>query len=85
MTPSPRIKGPRRPARHGLSAVEVLILLVIAVGLVLCVLMILPRQRETARMASCQQNLMQIGAALALYDQSQRFLPQVPPLCKEPA
>ena len=36
--------------------------------------------RETARMVSCQRNLMQIGTALALYDQSQGFLPCVPEL-----
>src|SRR5205823_4413966 len=31
-------------------------------------------------MVSCQRNLMQIGIALALYDQSQGFLPSVPEL-----
>ena len=36
---------------------------------ILCLFMILPRRRETARMASCQRNLMQIGTALGLYDQ----------------
>jgi prepilin-type processing-associated H-X9-DG protein len=83
MTPLARKKGPARPARRGLSAIELLIVLVLVVFVVLCVLMILPRQRETARMAACQQNLMEIGEALALYDQSQRFLPQVPPLREE--
>jgi prepilin-type processing-associated H-X9-DG protein len=78
-------RGPGNPARHGLSAIEVLIALLIVVVLVLCLLMILPRQRERARMASCQRNLMQIGVGLALYDQNQRFLPQVPPLDAEPA
>jgi Protein of unknown function (DUF1559) len=80
MSRLPRKTGPRRPARRGLSAIELLVVLVIVVFFVLCVLMLLPRQRETARMASCQRNLMQIGAALALYDQNQRSLPQVPPL-----
>ena len=46
----------------------------------LSLFMILPRRRETARMASCQRNLMQIGVALGLYDQSQGFLPYVPEL-----
>jgi hypothetical protein len=82
MSRLPRKTGPRRP---GLSAIELLVVLVIVVFFVLCVLMILPRQRETARMASCQRNLMQIGAALALYDQNQRSLPQVPPLGAAPA
>jgi prepilin-type processing-associated H-X9-DG protein len=80
MSRLPRTTGRSRPARRGLSAIELLVVLVIAVCFVLCVLMILPRQRETARMASCQRNLMQIGVALALFDQNQRSLPQVPPL-----
>jgi prepilin-type processing-associated H-X9-DG protein len=53
--------------------------------LALCVLTILPRQRESARMAACQRNLMQIGAALVHYDHGQQFLLQVPPLGAAPA
>ena len=41
-------------------------------------LMSLPRGRESARMATCQRNLMQIGHGLALYHQLQRHYPTVP-------
>jgi len=67
-------------ARRGLSAIEVIVVLAILGIFALCVFMILPRRRETARMVSCQRNLMQIGTALGLYDQSQGFLPYVPEL-----
>jgi prepilin-type N-terminal cleavage/methylation domain-containing protein/prepilin-type processing-associated H-X9-DG protein len=63
--------------RRGLSAVEVIVVVAIMGILVLCVFMVLPRRRETARLAACQRNLMQIGTALALYDQGEGFLPQV--------
>jgi hypothetical protein len=49
------------------------------------VLMSLPRQRESARLASCQRNLMQIGIALAMYNQAERQLPTVPELSANPA
>jgi len=38
----------------------------------------LPRWRETARMAACQKNLMQIGVALQLYHQATRHYPTSP-------
>jgi hypothetical protein len=58
----------------------VVVVLGIMALFVLCLIMILPRRRETARMASCQRNLMQIGVALALYDQNQGCLPSIPEL-----
>jgi prepilin-type processing-associated H-X9-DG protein len=70
----------RSQSRRGLNAIEVMVILVIVVMLSLCLAMILPRRREAARMARCQRNLMQIGMALALYDQDRGSLPQVPPL-----
>jgi type II secretory pathway pseudopilin PulG len=71
--------------RRGLSAVEVIVVLAIMAMFALLLVMILPRRRETARMVSCQRNLMQIGVALALYDQGQKTLPCVPPLGDKPA
>jgi type II secretory pathway pseudopilin PulG len=66
--------------RRGLTAVEMLVILAILGVAALFVVMALPRRRETARSVSCQRNLMQIGVALALYDQSQGALPGVPDL-----
>ena len=60
-------------------------MLVIVFLVVMVVAFALPRQRETARRAGCQRNLMQIGIALALYDQSERRLPTVPRLGTESA
>lgn len=48
--------------------------------LAMSLVMILPRRREAARMAACRRNLMQIGVALALYDQGQGSLPSIPEL-----
>jgi prepilin-type N-terminal cleavage/methylation domain-containing protein/prepilin-type processing-associated H-X9-DG protein len=72
-------------ARRGLSAIEVIVVLAILGLFVLCGFMILPRRRETARMDACQRNLMQIGMALGLYDQSQGLLPSVPELASPDA
>ena len=73
-----RRKAMNAGRRHGLSAVELLVILAIGTLFVLFLLMMLPRSRESARMASCRRNLMQIGVALSLYDQSVGFLPSVP-------
>lgn len=63
--------------RRGLNAVEVIIVAAILAILALALLMTLPGRRETARRASCQMNLMQIGVALMLYDQQTNHLPAV--------
>jgi prepilin-type processing-associated H-X9-DG protein len=47
-------------------------------------LVLLARQREVARMAGCRRNLMQVGIALELYDQSTGCLPAVPRLAADP-
>jgi hypothetical protein len=62
-------------ARRGLSAADVIVLLVVIILVVLVLLMFLPRGREHARMASCQNNLAHIGFSLALYDQLKHQLP----------
>ena len=79
--PHPLVLGSTAP-RCGLSAPEVLVVLVIVFFIALFVLMGLTRQRESARFAGCQRNLMQIGAAVALYDQSAGHLPEVPDLAR---
>jgi prepilin-type N-terminal cleavage/methylation domain-containing protein/prepilin-type processing-associated H-X9-DG protein len=68
---------PASPERRGLNAVEVIIVVAILGILALTLLMTLPGRRETARRASCQMNLMQVGIALVLYDQQTNHLPVV--------
>jgi type II secretory pathway pseudopilin PulG len=70
----------RKPVQRGLGAVEVVVVAVIVALVGLAILASLPRHRELARSAGCQANLMQIGRALALYQQSSGQLPTVPPL-----
>ncbi len=67
------------PLRRGLGAVEVIIIIAIVGFFLLWFLTALPRWRETARMAGCQKNMMQIGVALQLYHQASRHFPSVPP------
>ena len=70
----------KRAARRGISLVEVIVVILI-VGMFLMIAMFaLPRQRESARMNDCRRNLMMIGRALALYDDSASSLPTVPRL-----
>jgi type II secretory pathway pseudopilin PulG len=76
----PRLVGPIGSRRRGLSAAEVIVIAAIVSVIALCAVMALPRRRETARLAACRKNLMQIGQALALYDQSVGHLPTVPEL-----
>ena len=72
-----RTEFSRLHLRRGLSATEVIVLVAIVVVIGLFVLMALPRGRETARIASCRKNLMQIGRALAHYDRDVGHLPTV--------
>lgn len=59
---------------------EVIVVVAILAMFLLFLLMMLPRRRESARRLTCQLNLMQIGAALVLYDQEESHLPVVPQL-----
>lgn len=68
------------PTRRGITAIEVLVVMVIVFLMVMVVAFALPRQRETARLVGCERNLMQIGNALALYDRMEGRLPTVPRL-----
>ena len=71
---------PRGSTRRGLGGVEVIVIVALVGFLVLCVLIVLPKGRETSRMAGCQRNLMRIGVAAQLYEQANRRYPTVPPL-----
>ncbi len=71
---------PRQPLARGLGLVEVVVIVAVVSFLVLCVLIVLPKGRETSRMAGCQRNLMQIGVAVQLYEQANRHYPTTPPL-----
>jgi hypothetical protein len=72
---SPR--GELGNARAGITAADVIAVLAIFCLAVLVILLMLPRGREHARMASCQNNLAHIGRALALYDHLEHKLPSV--------
>lgn len=67
----------RRTQRPGVQAVEVIVVTVLLVIAFLIALMALPRRREVSRSVGCGQNLMKLGIAVALYDQTTRRLPGV--------
>ncbi|MBV8315089.1 MAG: DUF1559 domain-containing protein [Planctomycetaceae bacterium] len=74
-----RFGGRDHPARRrGVTLVEVIVVVVILTLLALVAATALPRGRETARLAACQDHLRQIGIALVLYDQMAGHLPMVP-------
>src|SRR5262245_57191134 len=74
---SGRPRGGLGTARAGITAADVLVAIALVSIAVLVILMTLPRGREHARMASCQNNLGHIGRALAIYDQLEHQLPMV--------
>jgi len=61
--------------RPGFSLSEAIVVLTLVVITALFVMMALPRSRESARFASCQRNLSQIGIALLQYGQIQHQYP----------
>jgi prepilin-type N-terminal cleavage/methylation domain-containing protein len=63
--------------RRGVTLVEVIVVIAVFVLVLLFLLMMAPRAREQARMASCTNNLRQIGVALAIYDQLHQQLPAI--------
>lgn len=63
------------PRRHGTTPAEVLVVIAVVLAAVLLVLTVLPRQRESARQATCRSNLSRIGIALTLYDTAHGRLP----------
>ena len=78
-TPAPMYPEPGgvRRGRRGVTLVEVIILIAIILLAFLFLLMMMPRGREQARLASCTNNLRQIGTALAIYDQQYKQLPAI--------
>jgi type II secretory pathway pseudopilin PulG len=65
-------------SRHrGVTLTEVIVVIAVIIMAFLFLLMMVPRGREQARMASCTNNLRQIGMALAIYDQLHRQLPAI--------
>jgi type II secretory pathway pseudopilin PulG len=66
-----------KESRRGASIAEVLVVLLIVLVVIALVLMALPRSRETARIAKCQQHMGWIGQALGAYDASTGRLPGV--------
>lgn len=79
-----RIARSSRRSRKGLSPAEVIVILVILSVVLMVVLFSLPRRRESARLAGCRRNLMQVGVALSIYDRSEGCLPTVPTLVADP-
>lgn len=63
---------------RGVTLVEVLIVGAIGALAVMVLLMAIPQSRETARLASCNNNLAQIGRALAQFDGANGHLPPLP-------
>lgn len=84
--PNWSVRSPLKTTRRrlgsvrGLGAVEVIVIIALLTFLALCVLIVLPKGRETSRMAGCQKNLMQIGVGLQLYEQANRHYPTMPRL-----
>jgi type II secretory pathway pseudopilin PulG len=66
------------PRRYGRGPVEVMVVAGIGAFALMIVLVALPKGRESARMATCQKNLMQIGVGLQMYQQAQGHYPTVP-------
>ena len=69
---------------RGIGVVEVIVIVALVGFLIICLLISLPRGRETSRMAICQRNLMQIGVGLQLYEQANRRYPSGSPLANPP-
>ena len=63
--------------RRGVTAADVIVLVVLIILAVLLILMFLPRGREHARMAGCENNLAHIGFANEQYDFLEKRLPAV--------
>jgi prepilin-type processing-associated H-X9-DG protein len=63
--------------RRGVTAADVIVVLVLVILAALVILMFLPRGREHARMAGCESNLAHIGFAIEQYDLLENRLPAV--------
>jgi prepilin-type N-terminal cleavage/methylation domain-containing protein len=65
----------RRRARHGLTMVEVLVVMAIVVLLMGLVLPAIQQSREASRATACKQNLRQIGIATHAFHAAYRAFP----------
>jgi prepilin-type processing-associated H-X9-DG protein len=73
-----RVWQSKKRSRRGVTLPEVLIVGAIVGLVVVVLLMAIPRSRETARLAGCNNNLAQIGRALAQFDGANGHLPVLP-------
>lgn len=65
----------RRPGKEGFTLVELLVVIAIVGVLVALLLPAVQAARESARKASCQNNLKQIGLSVASYEEGRQQLP----------
>jgi prepilin-type N-terminal cleavage/methylation domain-containing protein/prepilin-type processing-associated H-X9-DG protein len=67
------------PARRAFTLIELLIVIVILALLAAILFPVFARARESARRASCQSNLKQLGTAMTMYSQDydERMVPSV--------
>ena len=72
-----RLRRDRLRRAGGYGVIDLVVGLLVAVVVGLFVVMGLTRSRESARAASCQRNLAQIGLALAYFDGTRGDLPTV--------
>lgn len=72
--------GSRERTRRGTTLVEVIIIFAVLAVVMLFIMMAIPRGRETARLASCEDNLRKIGVVTSHYDTVLGHLPKTPPL-----
>jgi type II secretory pathway pseudopilin PulG len=63
--------------RYGRGPVELIVVTGIIAFALMIVLVSLPKGRESARLAGCQKNMMQIGLGLQMYHQAQGRFPTV--------
>lgn len=69
-----------RVQKKGVTVVEIVVLVLIVAFVGMFALMMIPRSRESARLNSCNGNLMRLGQAMIEYDAAQTHLPRIAPV-----